>query len=411
MNRPSPYPAVSVILPTLNARTFLEERIGSILNQTFRNWELIIVDSRSDDGTWEYLNRIRSRGQEIFRYQVPKGLYQAWNFGISKARGTYVYIATADDTMKPDCLERMVNALEAHPGCDICDSMLELLDSDGREVGESSVNFVAHYWHFDFPRNQAHVRKRPHDFFLHLGGKTVYTSITQILIRKSLFEKTGPFQTCFGRSADFQWGMLAALHADVVYLPMKLASWRLHSGQATAADPEESRRDFPLMLEMAERIVGELRDPVLKKKSMRFIRLMYFKSLLLSAKRLSDGTAVLRSALLASLRHPLMFAEFAVRSLRFRGESSLWPIRAYDSMILSRMRGLRLSHLIVAEEDAEAGACPDRPVPELRDPIPAGADGRAARHGKTPHGDHAAAAAVSESRSRSTPRCSPAPRD
>lgn len=107
MNCSTSVPAVSIILPTLNARKFLEARISSILNQTFRDWELIVVDSYSDDGTWEYLNQLQTHDeQEIFRYQIPRGLYQAWNFGISKARGTYVYIATADDTMKSDCLEK-----------------------------------------------------------------------------------------------------------------------------------------------------------------------------------------------------------------------------------------------------------------------------------------------------------------
>lgn len=354
MNCSTSVPAVSIILPTLNARKFLETRISSILNQTFRDWELIVVDSYSDDGTWEYLNQLQTHDeQEIFRYQIPRGLYQAWNFGISKARGTYVYIATADDTMKSDCLEKMVHALETHPECGICDSMLQLLDSDGNEIDEFSDLFVAHYWHFDFPRNLPHIRKKPHDYFLHLGGKTVYTSITQILIRKTLFEKTGFFPTDFGRSADFQWGMRAALNTDVVYLPRQLASWRIHSEQATSStDPEEINYNFSLMLKMAEQCIDELSDPLLKKKSKRFLRLMYFKSRLLPAKQRSNKWFLLFCAMRTFFHYPLMLMEFTFRSLHFygKGKRNLWLIKTYDSMILERMRRLHLSHLILPED-------------------------------------------------------------
>lgn len=55
MNKVKPIPLVSILLPNLNTRPFLEERMATILNQTYTNWELIIADSYSDDGSWEYL--------------------------------------------------------------------------------------------------------------------------------------------------------------------------------------------------------------------------------------------------------------------------------------------------------------------------------------------------------------------
>ena len=234
------------------------------------------------------------------------------------------------------------------------DTMLQLLDADGKEIDESSDQFVAHYWHFDFPRNSVHIRKKPHDFFLHLGGKTVYTSITQILIRKSLFEKTGPFPVNFGRSADFQWGMRAALNTDVIYLPQQLASWRIHSEQTTASrNPQEINSNFALMLKMAEQCIEEWNDPEQQKRSRWLVRLMYFKAKLLPAKQNSNRWfLLLRCVLQTILSNPLMLAEFTLRSLRFygKGKRKLWLIRTYDSMILARVHRLKLSHLIVPVE-------------------------------------------------------------
>lgn len=346
-------PLVSILLPTLNGREFLEERVASILNQTFQDWELIIADSYSDDGTWEYLNEIQKKKYRISMYQIPKGLYQAWNFCLSKAQGTYVYIATADDSMRLDCIEKMVDALETHPECGICDSVLKLIDSEGNEIKESSDSFVAHYWHFDFPRDQKHIRNKPHDYFLHLGGKTVYTSITQILIRKSLFAKAGIFPTDCGCSADFQWGMRAALNTNIVFLPEKLASWRIHFKQATSStDAEQINRNFSLMLKMAEQCISELKDPLIKKESKKLIQLMYFKAKLLPAKRESDIRLLLYYVLRTFFQHPFMLMEFFCRALKFygKGKRNLWLIRTYDSMILSRICKMKLPHLICLEK-------------------------------------------------------------
>ena len=143
---------ISIIMPAYQAEKTIADSIRSVLAQSFQDWELIIIDSHSTDGTWEFLNRISS-SRPIFRYQIPKGLYQAWNFGISKARGTYVYIATADDIMKPDCLEKMTAALEAHPECGICDTMLQLLDA---RIPGSSLN----------PEIQRITRGKPHLYVL-----------------------------------------------------------------------------------------------------------------------------------------------------------------------------------------------------------------------------------------------------
>ena len=82
-------PLVSILLPNLNTRPFLEERMATILNQTCSDWELIIADSYSDDGSWEYLNRFPVRDSRITACQIPRGLYQSWNFCLGNARGKY----------------------------------------------------------------------------------------------------------------------------------------------------------------------------------------------------------------------------------------------------------------------------------------------------------------------------------
>ena len=104
-------PRVSICVPCLNSRPFVAERLQTILSQTLEDWELIVCDSYSDDGTWEALREFAG-DERISLYQVPReGLYAGWNECFERARGEYVYIAPVDDTCEPDILEKMVEAL------------------------------------------------------------------------------------------------------------------------------------------------------------------------------------------------------------------------------------------------------------------------------------------------------------
>ena len=342
-------PQVSILLPTRNSMTFLKERVNSILAQTFQDWEVIIADSDSIDGTRKYLQEWAAKDSRVHFFTVPKGLYQAWNFCIKKAQGKYIYIATSDDMMGPDCLKKMEAALEQNPECDLCDSRLMLIDEHGNEITEHNPLYLPHHWHFTYPRDRQHIRLAPHDYYLHLGGKTVYTSITQILIRRTLFQKTGLFPTDFGCSADYLWGMRAAYHANVVYLPESLASWRLHSKQETAIScAKEIDTRFHQMTQMAQTTLSLHHDPRILAEVKNQIKLIRFKELLLPAKRKFGIFIFLKSLIGAIILFPgysFLFLWFAILNL---GKTSrkFHLIYTYDTLFRFQIKKLNLDRFI-----------------------------------------------------------------
>jgi GT2 family glycosyltransferase len=144
--------------------------------------------------------------------QPPReGMYVNWNNCVRRARGKYIYIATSDDTMAPDCLEKLVEALETHPECDLAHCQLqaegELADAKNDWWQKRSL----------FARSSGdlmdclHIRLAPFDGLLHLYGEPVYTSTTQLLIRRSLFDRIGLFEPRWGSIGDFHWGMRVSL--------------------------------------------------------------------------------------------------------------------------------------------------------------------------------------------------------
>ena len=168
-------------------------------------------------------------------WQGPRqGTPGSWTPCVREARGKYVYVATSDDTMPPDCLEKLVAALERHPDCDLAHCNLKVIDENGKEGSD--------WWSWGSMftlscgdlAGRSHIRKAPFDGLLHLLGEAVYISITQLLIRRSLFERTGFFPSQWGAVGDFNWNMRAGLVGNTVHVPDTWGGWRVHGTQATA---------------------------------------------------------------------------------------------------------------------------------------------------------------------------------
>lgn len=224
---------VSILMPTLNSLRFLEERIESIRSQTLEKWELLVADSHSDDGTWETLQDHQQRDTRFRLFRVPReGVYRAINFLLERAKGRYIYIATSDDTMSSHCLAHMRGMLDRHPDCDICHSSLKVIDAEGNEIEGWWRERPATKYFGDL-ENKTHIRYAPHDGILHICLSTVYGSLTQLLVRRSAFEKIGVFRSDWGPSGDFEWGMRAGIMCNTIHTPEVLATWRIHEKQLT----------------------------------------------------------------------------------------------------------------------------------------------------------------------------------
>jgi len=239
-------PQVSICVPNLNTRPYLPERFETIFNQTLQDWELIVYDSFSNDGAWEYIRELAVREPRTRISQGPRdGIYPGWNVCIRQARGEYIYIATSDDTMAPDCLEKLVAALTLSSQCGLAHCRLVVIDEAGQPRSEDNWPHGTAFG-VSAPEllQQAHIRYAPLDGVLHLTGQSVYLSITGLLIRRTLFSKVGNFRSDWGSSGDINWAMRAGLVANTVHVPDTWASWRRHASQATKEAVAGAKTDW-----------------------------------------------------------------------------------------------------------------------------------------------------------------------
>ncbi len=256
-----------MLLPCFNAAPFLKERIDSILAQTFQDWEAIVLDSYSNDGSWECFESTASTDSRFRLYQIPReGVYAALNRGIQLAAGEFLHVATCDDTMAPEFLSDMLGLFTQCPEAGIAACDVSLINRNGGELtatdmadylpaesindllGLSAVRYASYG---EEKHREVNYRPPPHDCLLHFSGKSVYFSLNQLLIRTALVRSIEPFDTSVGSIADLGWLVRLTNLAGTVHVPRKLATWRF-CGDQLSIQPDKLRLDHvKAMLELA----------------------------------------------------------------------------------------------------------------------------------------------------------------
>ena len=128
-------PLVSIALPVFNAASLLELSVRSLLNQTWQNWELFILDDGSTDGAVGRLSCLDDPRIIVFQDGVNKGLSARLNQAVLLARGNYFARMDHDDICHPMRLERQVNFLEFHPEVDLLATQCVTIDDHDRLLG------------------------------------------------------------------------------------------------------------------------------------------------------------------------------------------------------------------------------------------------------------------------------------
>jgi len=232
-------PSISVLCSVRNGQRFLPGSIESISNQSFRDFEFIIIDDGSTDGTPDILVDCAAKDDRIaVRRQENTGLTAALNAGLKLARGGYVARQDDDDLSMPGRLAAQKGYLDAHPRCAVVGSRYLSIDEDGNTVGRSDV-----------PLGSAAIKRAlvTHNVIAHSAA----------MFRRDLVCDLGGYDERFTSSQDYALWCALALRHDLANLKPYLLSRRLHAGQIgkAATAGQLQNRDI---------IRGEYRDAILE---------------------------------------------------------------------------------------------------------------------------------------------------
>ena len=202
---------VSVVIPTYNSSQFLTDAIESVLVQTFKDFEILVIDDGSTDDTKRVIiEKFGGVSQVSYIYKENGGVSSARNFGIEKAKGKYIAFLDADDAWIPEKLEKQISALEKNPEIKACYSSFFLCDKYLNLVGV----------------NQSERKADALSDLLFIGN--VVATPSTVIAERELFQQVGGFDTELSQCADWEMWIRLATQTEFIYIDEPLLKYRQH---------------------------------------------------------------------------------------------------------------------------------------------------------------------------------------
>ena len=220
-----PSRAVSIVMPVYQGSQFLEASLRSVFAQSFRDFDVTVVDDGSVDGSVEIAERVATecRGDipfRVIRSKTRQGLVGNWNQCLEQATGRYVLLFHQDDLLDAGMLQRSVAAFDQHPDLGFVYSAYWCMDEQGRELPPWSQS----------PFSGRTDGLRLVEALIHEN----FICCPSVVVPRAVYDRVGGYDTRFAFSADMEMWLRIASRCDVFCCPEIGVRYRLHSAQVTA---------------------------------------------------------------------------------------------------------------------------------------------------------------------------------
>jgi glycosyltransferase involved in cell wall biosynthesis len=207
-------PAITVLMSVHNGLPYLKEAVDSILGQSFRDFEFLILDDASTDGSRVYLDAIADPRVRIIHLEQNIGLTAALNVGLREAKGEFIARQDADDTSRLDRLALQHAFLRDHPECVVVGAQARLIDGNGRSMGKKK-----------FPR------EHPAIVFAQLFDNALAHSVATF--RRAEVVEAGGYDETWTASQDYELWSRLSTRGELRNLPDFLSTIRILNTSVT----------------------------------------------------------------------------------------------------------------------------------------------------------------------------------
>lgn len=209
-------PLVSVLMTAYNREIYIAEAIESVLASTYKNFELIIIDDCSTDGTLEILNHFKNidRRIQVYINKENVGQFKNRNKAATFAKAEYIKYFDSDDVMKEDMLEILMEGILKFP-------------NSGMAVTCEIPNTKQHYFPLKFSPKETYTN------YYFKGHFTLIVGPSGTIYKKSIFNKVGGFNESIGILADTLLSLQIGAISNIVNVKSDLFIWRIHKDQVT----------------------------------------------------------------------------------------------------------------------------------------------------------------------------------
>ncbi len=231
---------VSVIIPNYNHASFLRERIESVLNQTYQDIEVIILDDKSTDNSKDIINEYSQHPKVkniVYNKENSGSTFKQWNKGFNIAQGEYIWIAESDDIAHPKFLEKLMEAIGDDKKISLAASAITLIDTSGKEIGFESISKSSYQREYT---SKQFIREN-----LLLGNHLFNAS--SAIFRKDVLANISQQYSSLRAAGDYLFWIEIANHGKIIEIPDRLDYFRIHSSSVTPrlfAIGEAAKEDY-----------------------------------------------------------------------------------------------------------------------------------------------------------------------
>jgi len=227
---------VSVIIPNYNHGKYLKERIESIVNQSYQNFELIILDDCSTDNSIEIISAYENHPKVsllLVNNENSGSPFKQWVKGIELAKGEFIWFAESDDLAAPEFLSKSIEIMDSDEliAFAYCDSYL--IDENGTIIGKSSTHknefFKTSHW------SENHIVENEEEVLKYMFFKTTINNASAVLFKKSFMNKDAFLNrlALFKNAGDIFTFMVLSVNSKIAYLKEPLNYYRQHEQNIT----------------------------------------------------------------------------------------------------------------------------------------------------------------------------------
>lgn len=228
---------VSIIMVNYNHGDFIAEAIESVLNQSYKNWELIIVDDGSTDQSCDIIKKYADKRIKPIFLKENSHICVATNIGVKGINGNYVARIDSDDVWRTDKLEKQVLYLEKNKDVDICFTQVKIIDKYGKAIEGDEVEQL-----YKLYANRQESRSHWLKFFFFFGNSLLQGSV---LMRTEVIKEVGDFNLAYVQAHDFDFWVRAAKKCfNFGFVEEPLLAYRRMRNQNSETNPENDLRFF-----------------------------------------------------------------------------------------------------------------------------------------------------------------------
>ncbi len=233
-------PLISICIPTYNGETFLKECLDSCVDQSFDDYEIIICDDGSTDGTWAILDFYATRNPKVrlFKNENNLGLVGNWNRCIENARGEWIKFVFQDDFIRRDGLEKFVNEIARGIELLVCERNFVLPGNATQEQKEYYSNGVRTLKNCSTQTSNDYSPKTVVGIAVSNMAMNVIAEPSLTMFRKNVVSEVGFFNPHLKQICDLEFLLRVSSRYGLRYIPEKLCGFRIHQASTTSTNIE-----------------------------------------------------------------------------------------------------------------------------------------------------------------------------